>query len=351
MDKMFVGIIGAGSISKVHIRAFQKLDDVVVQAVCDLNKERAESVAEEFNIPSVYSDVDGLLGDEKVDSVTICVLNSLHSELSIKALNAGKNVLCEKPMARNSFEAASMVEAEKESGKTLMIGLVRRFDEKTNAALSLVREGVLGKIYYIKAGYLRRNGQPGGWFTHKKKSGGGSLLDIGIHSLDLAMYLAGLGKVSSVSGFIQKLPQLMTDVKGSVKYESSDSGSISDVDDMAVADLRFENGTLLHLECSWAQHIPEDKQFLEIYGDKGGLIVDPQLQLISNHNNYLSSESIHISSEEDYLDNLFSGEMAHFRDVVLKGESCRSPSDDGVALMEIIDAIYESAEKGIPVKL
>lgn len=342
---MKIGIIGSGSICEYHLRAFSSIPDIEVLGITSIALDQAKDVAARFGIPSVYESIEKLLGNNEIDAVTVAVWNAGHADITIAALKAGKHVFCEKPMARNAVEAAQMVEAEKESGKTLMIGLVRRFDLKTEAAAAVVSSGELGHIYYMKAAYLRRDGQPGGWFTDKSKSGGGALIDIGIHSLDLALYLADAGSVSSVRGSSYKLPHIMEGIKGTQKYQSKEDAGVRDVEDMVVATLFFESGAVLNLEASWAQHVKEDSLNLEIFGTTGGLKVDPELQLSGNKASFLSDTRFDIHQSDEYLDEMFLREMTHFRDCIIDGIPCRCPSSDGLALMKIIDAIYLSAEE------
>ncbi len=342
---MKVGIIGSGSISEYHIRAFRSVPDLEITGITSIAMSQAKDVASRFGIPVVYDSTEALLADPEIDAVSVAVWNAGHADLTIAALNAGKHVFCEKPMARNAAEAARMIEAEKASGKVLMIGMVRRFDIKSEAALNVLRSGDLGKIYYMKAAYLRRDGQPGGWFTDKAKSGGGALIDIGIHSLDLALYLADAGPVRSVRGTSYKLPDIMKGVEGTLKYISKEADGIRDVEDMIVATLFFENGAVMNLEASWAQHIKEDSQNLELFGTRGGLKVDPELQLSGNNGNYLADTTFSIHQSDDFLDVMFAREMNHFRDCVVDGVPCRCPSSDGLELMKIIDAIYLSADE------
>jgi predicted dehydrogenase len=342
---MKVGVIGSGSISEYHLRAFQTVPDIEVRGITSIAMDQARDVASRFGIPKIYGNVEELLNDGEIDAVSVAVWNAGHAELTIAALKAGKHVFCEKPMARNASEAAKMIEAEKASGKVLMIGLVRRFDIRSEAALSVVQSGDLGKIYYMKAAYLRRDGQPGGWFTDKAKSGGGALIDVGIHSLDLALYLADAGPVSSVRGTSYKLPDIMQGIKGTQKYLSKENAGVRDVEDMIVATLFFENGAVLNLEASWAQHVKEDSLNLELFGTKGGLKVDPELLLTGNNSDYLADTTFSIHQSENFLDEMFTREMSHFRDCVVDGTPCRCPSSDGLALMKIIDAIYLSAEE------
>jgi predicted dehydrogenase len=350
--KVKIGIIGAGSISEYHIRGFQKLKDVEVAALCDSNKTRASEMALKYGIKFVYEKAEDMLADDRIDAVTICVWNKLHADLSIQALQQGKHVLCEKPMALNAAEAEKMLKAEEESGKLLMLGLVRRFDAKTEAAKGIVSGGELGNIYYAKAAYLRRDGQPGGWFSDKSKSGGGALIDIGIHSLDLLLYLIDAGRVDSVSGKVFHFPDMMIGIKGADKYESRDTGKIHNVEDMVIATITFSDGTILNLEASWAQHIKDETQYMEIYGELGGLIVDPDLVLYSNKNGFMTDKTFNTGTNEgDAFQMMFDAEMAHFRDCIIKGTECRSPSTEALELMKIIDAIYRSAELGKPVYL
>lgn len=345
--KVKIGIIGAGSISEYHIRAFQKLNDVEVAALCDVNKTRATEMALKYSIKSVYEKAEDMLADNEINAVTICVWNKLHADLSILALQHGKHVLCEKPMALNAMEAEKMLKAEKESGKLLMLGLVRRFDIKTEAAKGIISDGELGNIYYAKAAYLRRDGQPGGWFSDKSRSGGGALIDIGIHSLDLLLYLIDAGEVDSVSGKVFQFPDMMNGVKGVFKYESSDTGKIHNVEDMVISTITFKNGTILNLEASWAQHIECETQYMEIYGSLGGLKVDPDLVLYSNKNGFTTNKTFNLDSDEgDPFQMMFDGEMAHFKDCITRGTECLSPSCEALELMKIIDAIYRSAELG-----
>jgi predicted dehydrogenase len=346
-----IGVIGAGTIGEYHLRSLQATSGLEVRAICDTSEARARSVAGSFGVEHSSGSVADILRRDEIDAVTIGVPNAAHAEVAIAALQAGKHVFCEKPMARTAPEAARMVEAEAASGKLLMIGLVRRFDQKAEAARAITRAGTLGEIYHVRAGYLRRDGQPGGWFCSKDKAGGGALLDIGIHQMDLGLHLAELGPVRSVRGVTVQLPRIMSGVKGTHKYRSKDAGSVSDVEDHAVASLYFESGAVLTLEASWAQHREADLNYLEIYGRKGGLIVDPSLKLTSTSSGFLSDTTFPIATAADPLQEMFDREFAHYRDCLVDGVPCLSPSSDGVELMHIIDAIYESARRGTEVTI
>jgi predicted dehydrogenase len=346
-----VGIIGAGTISEFHIRALKKLPGVAVSAICDVVTARARMLGDRYDISVVAPSADELLSLEGIDAVTIGVWNAAHADLAVAALAAGKHVFCEKPMARNGDEAARMLAAEQRAQKLLMIGLVRRFDLRCEIAADLIADGVLGEIYYIRAGYLRRDGRPGGWFTSKEKSGGGALIDIGIHSLDLALHLAELAPPLTVSGYTKSLPNIMDGIVGTEKYQSRDAADVRDVEDHAFASLRFDEGCLVTLEACWAQHRERDYQYLDLYGSSGGLVVDPQLQLSRNAGRALSDTRYPIAAGTDPLQDMFDREMAHFAACLNEGRQCRSPASEGLQLMRIIDAIYESAASGSEVRL
>ncbi|HKJ85008.1 MAG TPA: Gfo/Idh/MocA family oxidoreductase [Spirochaetia bacterium] len=346
-----VGLIGAGSIAEYHARALAKAPGIEVAAVCDVNLVRAQAFATTYGIPVAVGSIEELLSMGTIDAVTIGIWNAAHASVAIQALDAGKHVFCEKPMARNAIEAQSMVAAESNSGKLLMIGLVRRYELRTEIARDIVRRGELGNVYYARAGYLRRDGQPGGWFTSREHAGGGALLDIGIHSLDLALHLADLGTVERVSGFTRQLPSIMDAIIGTEKYVSKDSAGERDVEDHAFATLTFRDGGLLTIEASWAQHRERDTQYLELYGERGGLVVDPALHLSRNAGNALSDTTFPLVEPGDRLQEMFDREMAHFAACLNDGVRCMSPSADGLELMRIIDAIYRSASEGREVRL
>ena len=348
---MRVGIIGSGSICEYHIRALQRLGDVTVHAITSLDPSRTNQVAERYGISHTPARAEELIADPTIDAVSIAVWNADHARLGIAALKAGKHVFCEKPIARNAREAMEMAVAERTAGRVLMVGMVRRFDEKTRIAKQILDEGLLGEIYSIKAGYLRRDGQPGGWFTDREKSGGGALIDIGVHILDLALHVTGLESVRSVRGTTFSLPGIMLGVEGSMKYQSVDAGRISDVEDCAIASVFFENGAHLQLESCWAQHIKEGTSYLQIFGTKGGLTIDPELKLFTNRWNTVTDTTFPHLKEGLDIEEMFYREFKHFRDCVVDGVPCRCPSSDGIDLMRVIDAIYASAQSGREVLL
>ena len=194
MKKVKIGMIGAGNIANTHLDSYKRLSDICeIVAICDINPERLKETAAKYEIPNTYPTVDAMLAAHPdLDGADVCVWNCAHAECSIKALKAGVNVLCEKPMAYSAKEAEEMIKARDESGKLLMVGFVLRFSDASKIAKDFIDGGMLGDIYYCRAQYVRRHGSPGGWFSDKSKSGGGPVIDLGVHVLDFTRYLAGM---------------------------------------------------------------------------------------------------------------------------------------------------------------
>ena len=201
MKKLKIAIIGLGGISEQHIQGYLNNKNAEIYAFCDMNAELLAKKGEKYGVTRLYTDEATMLKElPEIDAVSVCTCNCAHAPCSIMALNAGKDVLCEKPMAMNATEAKAMLETAKRNGKKLMVGFVRRFGNDTAVVKDFIRNGSLGDIYYAKATYLRRNGNPGGWFGDKSRSGGGPLIDLGVHVIDLTRYLMGNPKPVSVYG-------------------------------------------------------------------------------------------------------------------------------------------------------
>ena len=201
MEKLRIAIIGTGGISNCHTNGYKAIaDKCEIVAVCDLDEEKAKNYASNYGVPAYYTDFNEMFSKENIDAVSVCTWNSSHKPATIAALNAGCHVLCEKPMAMNTQEAQEMLECAKKNGKLLMVGFVRRFGNDADLIRKFCDGGTLGDLYYAKASYLRRNGCPGGWFGDKEYSGGGPLIDLGVHVIDLVRFLAGNPKPVSAYG-------------------------------------------------------------------------------------------------------------------------------------------------------
>ena len=347
MDKIRIGVIGTGNIAREHLNAYAKNPNVEIYALCDINEQILQKRGAEYGVERLFTHCEDMLKLPEIDAVSVCTWNSAHAPCAIAALNAGKHVLCEKPMALNALQAREMQAAAEKNGKLLMIGFVRRFGNDCDILRDMIDDGQFGEIYYAKATYLRRNGNPGGWFGDKSRSGGGPLIDLGVHVIDLTRYLLGNPKPVSVYGAtFQKLfdRKHIKAAKGYVSSRVSDT-DVCDVEDLATALIRYDNGAVVSLEASFSLNLKNDMGAIELFGTKAGAKIDPELEMFSELNGYMTNVQLTTPTALSF-DGLFAREIDHFVECVRTGQPCRNPAEDGVTLMQILDAIYESARTG-----
>lgn len=352
-NKIKVAVIGVGGIAQSHIYGYQHNPHVELYAFCDICAARLKEMGETYGITRLYTDEETMLRElPEIDAVSVCTWNSAHAPCTIAALKAGKHVLCEKPMATSAAEAREMLAAAKESGKLLMIGFVRRYGNDCAIVKDYIDQGFFGDIYYTKATYLRRNGCPGGWFGDKAFSAGGPLIDLGVHVIDLTRYLLGNPKPVSVYGAtFQKLGD-RRELKDQKEYVASSKGAdaVFNVEDLATALIRYDNGAVVSVEASFSLNTKKDEGKIELFGTKAGAKLDPELELYTDINGYMTDVTLCAPTALSF-DGLFSKEIDHYIDCIQHGTVCRSPAEDGVTLMDILDAIYESARTGHEVVL
>lgn len=351
LKKMKIGIIGTGSISNEHIKAYLQNPNVELYAFCDINEKTVKNMAEKYGVTRTFTDYNEMLKLNEIDAVSVCTWNSAHAPCTIAALNAGKHVLCEKPMATSEKEAKEMMDAAEKNNKLLMIGFVRRFGNDCKILKDFIETDYFGEIYYSKATYLRRNGNPGGWFGDKSRSAGGPLIDLGVHVIDLVRYLLGNPKPISVYGVTFKKLLNRPNIKTAKDYNSATEGDvICDVEDLASAMIRFDNGAVLSIEASFSLNIKKNEGKIELFGTKGGAKIDPELEMYTEINDYLANVSLDNSTALNF-DGLFANEINHFVSCLIDNQECISPAKHGVEIMKILDAIYESATTGHEVVL
>jgi len=343
-----VGIIGAGGIAHyAHIPGWKKLpEEVDLVAICDIVPERAVRAAEASDIPHAYSTAEEMLAHHELDIVSVCVHNSAHRDCAITALEAGANVLCEKPIAMSRAEAEEMIAAARTAGKVLMVGQNHRFTPESQVAKRFIEDGVLGEVYYGEATTLRRRGIPGwGVFHVKKYSGGGPLIDIGVHGLDVVLWLMGNPEPIAVSGVTYQKFGKRQDV--AVTWGGEWNRDEFDVEDMAVGLIRLENGASIVLRMSWAANVEDDLSSIRLLGTEGGL-KDPPFTLFRE----LSGKLVDTSPtwlpkvEQSHYE-----EMKHFAAVVRGEEELIVQPWQSLQVQKILDALYESAERGQEVRI
>lgn len=352
MSKLKIAVIGVGNISRSHISSYLKNPNVELYALCDINEKTLKEKGELYGITKLYTDEAKMLAElPEIDAVSVCTWNNGHAPASIMALNAGKHVLCEKPMAMNAVQAREMIDAAKKNGKKLMVGFVKRFGNDTALTRDFIDAGNLGDIYYAKATYLRRNGCPGGWFADKARSGGGPLIDLGVHVIDQVRYLMGCPKPVAAYGATFGGFGKRENLKDQVGYKApSTPDDQHTVEDMATAMVRFDNGAVLAVEASFNMHRKKDVGEVEIFGTKGGIKMSPEFELYTEVNNYLANVSLNQSSAFVF-DKAFENEINYFVEAVQNDYDTMPIAEDGYALMTILDAIYKSAETGCEVKI
>lgn len=354
MSKIKIAIIGCGSIAtKAHMNAYQQIPDRYdIVAACDIVPGRAENFAKQFGIPAFYEDYHDVLKIEGLEAVDICTPNYLHSIIAVEAMQHGLHVLCEKPDAINPEEALKMKKASEESGKTLMVIRNNRFMNHSVYLKKYIEEGRLGKIYAARCGWIRRRGIPGkgGWFTTKEKSGGGPLIDLGVHMIDVSIWLMGNPRPVAVSGATYTEFAENYSPMGHGDRDNDPNGTF-DVEDLAMGFIRFDNGAVLQLEFSWASNIERDDRFYELRGTREGASwhsMDDQLKIFGE----ACGKPIDIIPKfgKQVLHGHL-GNLENFADVLEgKAEPVYKP-EQGVDMIKILSAIYESAKSGKEVLL
>jgi predicted dehydrogenase len=343
--KIGIGIIGAGNIAQsAHLPSYAQHNDCEVVSVYDIKEGRGASAAAKFGITRVADSLDELLADPDVDAVSVCTWNNGHKDAAVAALKAGKHVLCEKPMTVSVADAEIMGKAADASGKVFLMGFVNRFKNGTKVLKEMAEEGKFGEFYYARASHLRRRGTPLGWFTDPAKSGGGPVIDIGVHMLDVAWYLLGKPEPLSVSATVHKfLGDYKT--KGVSRWEAYDTDNlIFDVEDSAAGMIRFKNGCSLNFDVSWAINAPRTAMEVHLYGTKAGCSLDP-LETYGEDGGYLTDNKPVLSGGNG-LDMGFFNETRHFLDCIQGKCKPIAPASDGVAVQKILNGIYDSALAG-----
>jgi len=345
MQKLRVGVIGLG-IGRHHVAGYQTHPAAEVVAVAELDPERLQQYADQYGVEKRYDSGERMLEEEKLDVVSVATPNAYHRALTIAALEAGCHVLCEKPMAMNAAEGREMLAAAERAGRRLMINFSYRFTEQSQALKDQVDAGVLGDVYFARTLWHRRRGIPkfGGWFGKKALSGGGPLIDLGVHRLDLALWLMGYPRPVWVLG---------STYNPIASAAARERGVDFDVEDMAVAIIKFENGATLEIEASWAANIAE-KEWMEtrLFGTRAGLV---QRNLEETYKFeaeiYIERNGAHYDMKLHQPARTAHPAPWHLIESIVNDVPHPAPGSEGLLVMEILDAIYCSAELGRPVRI
>lgn len=350
--------IGTGGIFHIaHLKPWLAHPEVEVVALCDIVPEKAQKLADEHGIDRVFADYHDVLKLDDVDAVDICTPNKFHSEIAVAALEAGKHVFCEKPDAISVSEAQRMADAAERTGRTLMVMRNNRFRPDVQFLKRYIDAGQMGDLYTGRCGWIRRRGIPGagGWFTTKALSGGGPLIDLGVHMIDLAIYLMGNPRPVAVSGATYRKFADAGGASDSVHsaFGEKKAGGTFDVEDLATGFVRFDNGATLQVEVSWASNIADEGNFVELRGSKAGahLASGEPLRVFTEIEGTLCDLLPRVRDENKKGPGQHGLHLYHFVDVLRGRAQPINTPRDGVDMIGILSAMYESADTGREVRL
>ena len=350
---MKIAIIGCGTIANsAHIPSYMSNPEAEIKYFCDIIPEKAQAAVEKYGCGQAVTDYHEVLADPEIQAVSVCTPNNVHAEISIAAMRAGKDVLCEKPAARTYAEALEMLKVQRETGRILNIGVVNRFNDSVNRIKRYIDSGKLGDVFHVYVSFRACRSIPGlgGAFTTKAIAGGGVLIDWGVHYLDIVMYCCGDPKPRSVTG--EAFCKLGKDMKDYV-YESmwaEDTKNLEgtyDVDDSITGMIRTE-GPVITFNGAWAQNIGESETYIDFMGDKGGI----RLQYGANFKVYLAENGSLVEYEPHFKTrNHFQNEIDAFVRCVQTREKLPSHIETVIITAQIMQAIYDSAEQHAEIKL
>lgn len=342
--KLRLAFLGAGGISRTHMDALSKMDDVEIVALGDPKRQPMEQWAEQFKVPKVYTDWRKMLKEVQPEAVSVCSSNGAHEENAIAAMAAGAHVIVEKPMAMNVKQAQNMINAAKKYKRKLVIGFQYRYHPATTFIKESVDAGVLGDIKYARVQALRRRGIPNwGVFVRKELQGGGPMIDIGVHVLEMTHYAMGSPKpISAIGNTFTYLGN-----KPSNKIRCSWAGwdfKHHNIEDLAVGQIRFDNGAVLTLEASFAAHIEKDQWNFNLMGTKGGAQWDPAT-IYTDTNGHMVNVTPAWLGKGDF-GTMFASKLRNFVDYVTKNTPPTAPGEAGLMVQKMLNGIYDSADKG-----
>jgi len=351
-----VGIIGCGGIANgKHMPSLKQLENVRMVAFCDIIRERAEKAAKEYGTPDakVYTDYKELLKDESIEVVHVCTPNRSHSFITVDALESGKHVMCEKPMAKTAADARKMLEAAKRTGKKLTIGYQSRYRADSQYLKKLCEEGGLGEIYFAKAHAIRRRAVPTwGVFLNEEEQGGGPLIDIGTHALDLTLWLMNNYKPKYVVGnTYQKLGKRANSANAWGPWDPEKFT----VEDSAFGFITMENGATIFLESSWALNtLEEGEAITTLCGTEGGADMRDGLRINGEKFSTLYTlkpklDAGGVAFYDGKTEDPSVIEAKQWIDAVINDTEPTVKPEQALVVTEILEAIYESSKTGKPV--
>jgi len=345
-----VGVIGVGGILRVHMPGWEQHPQTEVVAASDIDANVLQNWGKQWGVDRLYTDATDLINDPEIDIIDIVTPNMYHAPLAIAALDAGKHVICEKPLAPTPREINDMIAARDRSGKLLMTAQHFRFRGISQALKNEIDAGALGDIYHARSWMLRRHAiptRPG--FLLKQHSGGGACIDIGVHILDLTLWMMGNPEPVTVSGNTRTI--LARRERAFSRWSDDPIMKEMDVEEMATAYVRFDNGATLILEVSWMLHHDTDGEDMQmwLYGTEGGALW-PKNEIYSTNyeTRQLYNAALKFADEKIPPHAL---ECMTFADAVLDGAPSPVPAEHSLQVLTILDAVYRSQAEGREIRL
>ncbi len=334
MERLKVAVVGVGSIAQVvHLPVLQKIDDVDVVAICDVDEAKVVPIMEKFNIPKWYGQVDRLFKEEDLDAVHICTPNHYHYPMAYLALKNKVHVFVEKPIAIKASDGEKLRNMATQNNLEILVGMQNRFRDDVQVLKEFIEKEELGDIFYIKSGWLKQWSRKPlkGWQIQKDISGGGVLSDLGSQLIDLALFLTGMPKIKSVRLFDYSI---YPDVS---------------VEDSALAVIELQSGSSITIEVSWRMHLEKDMIYTHVFGNKGAAYLNPLRINKEMHGNLVNVTPFASDNTAARFTKAYEREIRHFYRVIRGQDQNQSPAEDGVRIARIIEALYKSARTGTEV--
>lgn len=342
--KFRIALIGCGGIAQTHLAALASMPDVEIVGGADIDSSRLDLMQSKWGVQKVYKDWKQMLKELQPDGVDVCTPNGVHMQPTIDALNAGAHVIVEKPMAMNPAECQKMIDAAQKKGKKLTIGFQYRYHPNTQFLKRAADAGQFGDIQFVRCQALRRRGIPNwGVFGQKKLQGGGPMIDIGVHVIEMAHYVMGSPKPVAATGntwtFMGNKPSTTVS-----QWPGWDHKTYT-VEDLAIGHIRFDNGAILHIEASFCNHIEKDVWNFELMGNKGGGRFDPPAIFRDDAGTMINSVPGFLPNTSDF-GTMFKTKLRNWIDACVTGSEQIAPAEAGLAIQKILDGVYRSAESG-----
>lgn len=329
MEKAKIGIVGLGNIAQTaHLPILSRLPDVEIVALCDIDRAKAQYLAEKYSVRRYYNNYEKMLAvEQELHGVVICTPTALHKEMALAAIEAKRHLLVEKPLARTYKEAEEIVTAAKKNHVKLMVGMNNRFRPDAMILKSFIEDHALGKIYYTKAGWFRRLDTQSHWFTRKTESGGGVVLDLGIVMVDLALWMMGYPEVQQVLA---------------THYAHWTKG----VEDTALIYLKMKNDATLTIEASWAFESTSDFFYCDCFGTEGSGSLNPFRIVKRMHGSLVNVAPATVETPQMLYRKSYENELKHWIGALRGLHPVISTGEEAVHRMKIVDLIYKSAKRG-----